>query len=228
MTDKKNGTENTEPADESNLEATSSAVELTEASEAVEGDHTDDEAGATDETDAESTPEAWSPAPTGGGIRSYIGVIAVAILLVVSGGLFASVYFLQYKPDQVSESAAANVALEAAKNGTVALLSYSPDSLDKDFANAKSNLTGEFLDYYTQFTEQIVTPAAKEKQVKTTASVVRAAVSEFHSDSANVLVFINQVTMSKENPDGAFAASSVKVGLKKLDGRWLIDAFDPV
>ena len=49
-----------------------------------------------------------------------------------------------------------------------------------------------------------------------------------HPDSAVVLVFINQTTTSKENPDGAFAASSVKVGLKKIDDRWLISAFDPV
>jgi Mce-associated membrane protein len=58
--------------------------------------------------------------------------------------------------------------------------------------------------------------------------VVRAAVAEIHPDSAIVLLFINQVTTSKENPDGAFAASSVKVTLKKIDGRWLISAFDPV
>ena len=124
--------------------------------------------------------------------------------------------------------AAANVALDAAKTGTVALLSYSPESLDKDFAAAKSHLTGDFLSYYTQFTQQIVTPAAKQKSVKTAASVVRAAVSEMHSDSAVVLVFINQNTTSKENPDGAFAASAVKVGLKKINDAWLISSFDPV
>ncbi len=90
-------------------------------------------------------------------------------------------------------------------------------------------MTGDFLSYYTQFTEQIVTPAAKEKSVKTTASVVRAAVSDIEPDSAEVLVFINQTTTSKENPDGgAFAASSVKVGLTKVDGAWLIESFDPV
>ena len=120
------------------------------------------------------------------------------------------------------------VALDAAKNGTVSLLSYSPESLDKDFASAKSHLTGDFLSYYTQFTEQIVTPAAKQKSVKTAASVVRAAVSEMHPDSAVVLVFINQITTSKENPDGAFAASAVKVGLKKINDAWLISSFDPV
>ncbi|ORB21950.1 hypothetical protein BST36_15730 [Mycolicibacterium moriokaense] len=160
--------------------------------------------------------------------RRNLGVIIVAAALVISAGLATGLYFLQYKPDQETNAAAANVALEAAKNGTVALLSYSPDTLDQDFANAKSNLTGDFLSYYTQFTEQIVTPAAKEKQVKTVAVVVRAGVIEIHRDSAVVLVFINQTTTSKENPDGAFAASSVKVGLKKVDGRWLISAFDPV
>ena len=84
------------------------------------------------------------------------------------------------------------------------------------------------MSYYTQFTEQIVTPAAKQKSVKTTAAVVRAAVSELHPDSAMVLVFINQNTVSKENPNGSFAASTVKVGLKKVNDTWLIGSFDPV
>jgi Mce-associated membrane protein len=162
-----------------------------------------------------------------GARRNFVAIV-IAVALIASAGVAAGLYFGQYRQDRETNAAAANVALDSAKNGTVALLSYSPESLDKDFANAKSNLTGDFLSYYTQFTEQIVTPAAKEKQVKTSASVVRAAVAEIHPDSAIVLLFINQVTTSKENPDGAFAASSVKVTLKKIDGRWLISAFDPV
>jgi Mce-associated membrane protein len=161
-------------------------------------------------------------------IRRNVGAILVAVALLASAGVAGWLYFYQYRVDQQTDADAANVALDAAKNGTVALLSYSPDTIDKDFANAKSNLTGDFLSYYTQFTEQIVTPAAKEKQVKTAASVVQAAVSDIQPDSATVLVFVNQVTTSKENPDGSFAASSVKVGLKKVDGRWLINTFDPV
>ena len=157
-----------------------------------------------------------------------IGAIVLAVALIASAGLAAWLYFGQYRPAQETNDTAANVALDAAKTGTVALLSYSPESLDKDFAAAKSHLTGDFLSYYTQFTQQIVTPAAKQKSVKTAASVVRAAVSEMHSDSAVVLVFINQNTTSKENPDGAFAASAVKVGLKKINDAWLISSFDPV
>jgi Mce-associated membrane protein len=162
------------------------------------------------------------------GVRAKLGVILLAAALVASAGVATWLYFNQYRPDQETDAAAAKVALAAANTGTVALLSYAPDSLDKDFAAAKSHLTGDFLSYYTQFTEQIVTPAAQQKSVKTTAAIVRSAVSELHPDSAVVLAFINQNTISKENPDGAFAASSVKVGLKKVDGTWLISSFDPV
>ena len=136
--------------------------------------------------------------------------------------------FRAVPPGSRNQRAAARVAVDAAKNGTVAILSYSPESLDKDFATAKSKLTGDFLSYYTQFTEQIVTPAAKQKSVKTTASVVRAAVSELNPDSAVVLVFINQTTQSADRPDASFTNSSVRVTLKKVDGAWLISSFDPV
>ena len=116
----------------------------------------------------------------------------------------------------------------AARDGTVALLSYAPETLDKDLANAKSHLTGEFLKYYSQFTDQIVAPAARQKGVKTEATVARAAVSELHADSAVVLVFVNQVTTSKDRPDPALATSSVVVKLTNTDGRWLISEFNPV
>jgi Mce-associated membrane protein len=43
-----------------------------------------------------------------------------------------------------------------------------------------------------------------------------------------VLLFLNQTTTSKENPDGSFTASSVKVSLTKVNDVWLISAFDPV
>jgi Mce-associated membrane protein len=180
------------------------------------------------ETDTQSIQRESAVRRSVRGARSNLGVILLAAALIASAGVAAWLYFNQYRPDQETDAAAANVALDAAKNGTVALLSYSPESLDKDFAAAKSHLTGDFLSYYTQFTEQIVTPAAQQKSVKTTASVVRAAVSELRPNSAVVLVFVNQNTTSKENPDGAFAVSSVKVSLTKIDGNWLISSFDPV
>jgi Mce-associated membrane protein len=198
------------------------------------GDEASDEtSGATEVTEAGNEDNASDPRDsvvqqTLRGARARIGVILLAAALVASAGVASWLFFFQYRPDREIDAGAAKVALDAASKGSVALLTYSPDSLDKDFATAKSHLTGDFLSYYTQFTQQIVTPAAKQKSVKTSAAVVREAVSELHPDSAVVLVFINQNTTSKENPDGAFASSTVKVGMKKIDGTWLISSFDPV
>ena len=110
----------------------------------------------------------------------------------------------------------------------MALLSYKPDTLDKDVAAAKSHLSGDFLNSYDEFTKQILSPAAKEKAVATTAQVVGAAATDVRPDSAVVLVFVNQVSTSRERPDPAMSSSSVLVSLTKADGGWLITKFDPL
>lgn len=152
----------------------------------------------------------------------------LALLAITSVALAAGLFYFEYRPDRATDAAAAKSAITAAADGTVAILSYSPDTLDRDFSSARSHLTGEFLSYYNQFTQQIVAPAAKQKSVKTTAVVLRCAVSELHRDSAVVLVFVNQNTASKDRPDAALTPSSVLVTLTKVDGRWLISSFNPV
>lgn len=180
-------------------------------------------------------PEAAGPTRPAGPVRRVLRALgrnwfalALAVALVASAGATAWIYVNQYRPDRQTDAEAAASAIKAASDGTVALLSYAPDTLDKDFSTAKTHLTGDFLNYYTQFTEQIVTPAAKKKSVKTSAAIVNSAVMELHPGSAVVLLFLNQTTTSAENPDGSFSTSSVKVGLTKVDGNWLIASFDPV
>jgi Mce-associated membrane protein len=133
-----------------------------------------------------------------------------------------------YRPDQQTDNSAANAAIWAASDGTVAVLSYAPDSVDRNFAAAKTHLTGDFLAYYSKFTEQIVAPAVKDRGIKKAATVVQAALSQLHPDSAEVLLFVNQTTTSKGSPEPNLTASSVLVRLMKINGRWLISKFDPV
>jgi Mce-associated membrane protein len=162
--------------------------------------------------------------------QSRVGLLPalVALLVVASTALTAELLYFQYRPDRATDAAAAKAAITAASEGAVAILSYSPDSFDRDFASAKSRLTGDFLSYYSQFTQEIVGPAAKQKSVKTSAVVVRAAASELHPDSAVVLVFINQSTVSADRPEPALTSSSVLVTVTKASDKWLISSFSPV
>ena len=64
--------------------------------------------------------------------------------------------------------------------------------------------------------------------MKTTAHVAGAAVSELHPDWAVVLVFVNQSTSTKDNPEPLLASSSVLVHMNRINGTWLITKFTPV
>jgi len=156
-------------------------------------------------------------------------VTVVAAALVLASALAAgSVYWFLYRPDQLTGPEAQQQVVAAAKEGIEAALSYSPENLDKDLATAKSHLTGQFLDYYSDFTAKVVTPAAKQKGVKTEANVARAAVSQMRPGRAEVLVFVNQVTTSKDRPTPALATSTVRVTMVKSGDQWLISEFNPV
>lgn len=159
--------------------------------------------------------------------RNLVAVAAIGAVLV-SALAAGSVYWWLYRPDRLTDAAARQQVVAAAKEGTEALLSYSPENLDADLANAKSHLTGEFLSYYSDFTDKVVAPASRQKGVKTEANVARAAVSQMRPGKADVLVFVNQVSTSKERPTPALSTSSVMVTLEQSGGRWLISGFNPV
>lgn len=172
--------------------------------------------------------DAAAPTAPRRSLAVLLTVVALAVLLVASAAATIWLYFASWRPDQATDEAAKQAAIEAAKTGSVAALSYSPDELDQDLETAKSHMTGDFLDYYTKFTDEVVRKAVADKKVSTVAQVMRAAVSEIQPDHAKVLVFVNQATTSSDRPDPSMSASSVVVTLTKVDGKWLISAFDPV
>lgn len=152
--------------------------------------------------------------------------ILLTTLLVATLGFGAGYFYFVYRPDLQTDRAARHDVIKAASDGAVALLSYSPETLERDFSNAKSRLTESYLTYYQQFADQIVGPAAQRGQVTTTATVIRAAVSEMNPNSAVVLVFVKQKTASKEKPQPILTSSSVRITLAKVKGSWLIEKFE--
>jgi Mce-associated membrane protein len=190
------------------------------------------ETGESEPESAESEPDNAATAPARRSmLRSILGrwrVIVAAVAVTASVAVAGFLYLTQYRMDLATDDAATTGAVQAATDGTVAVLTYKPETIDADLAAAQSHLTGEFLTYYTEFSEEILKPAAKDRAVTTEAAVVGAADTEIGPGSATVLVFVNQSTVSRDRPEAAQSASSVLVSLNKVDGRWLISAFEPV
>ncbi len=147
---------------------------------------------------------------------------AVALLLAMGAG------YLKWTDNTVRDSARArDTSVQAAKDSTVALLSYKPDTVEQQLTAARDRLTGEFRDSYSSLTHDVVIPGAKQKQISAVATVPAAASVSAKPNHAVVLVFVNQtVIVGQDAPTDT--ASAVRVTLDKVGDRWLISSFDPV
>lgn len=92
---------------------------------------------------------------------------------------------------------------------------------------ARDRLTGAFEESYTQLTNDVVIPGAKQRRISAVATVPAAASVSATENHAVALVFVNQtIVIGADAP--TVTASSVRVTLDKIGDRWLISGFDPV
>ena len=155
-------------------------------------------------------------------------VLAFGVLPVLALVIAAAAGFLKWQDAWVRGSRVAGIeSVAAAKDSAVALLSYQPDTVDKDLAAARDRLTGKFEDSYTQLVHDVVIPGAKKDHIAAVATVPAAASVSATPRHAVVLVFVDQtVTVGNDAPTET--SSIVRVTMDKIGGRWLISGFDPV
>lgn len=205
-----------------------SAQTLAVADEAVADETTADETTQTEAaTEADKPDHAEQPSRARRHINwsraiAYGALPGLALLLALAVG------FLKFQEGSARDDAGARAeSVKAATDGTIALLSYRPETVQADLDGARGRLTGTFLQAYTSLTHDVVIPGAKQKQISAVATVPAATSTSATADHAVVLLFVNQtVVVGQDAP--ASTASSVRVTLDKLGGRWLISGFDPV
>jgi Mce-associated membrane protein len=161
-------------------------------------------------------------------IRPLRRMLVFVILPVVALAVAAAAGYFRWQAGSVSATrAAAAESVQAAIDSTIQMLSYHPDTVDRDLNAARDRMTGAFRDDYTRLTNEVVIPGAKQKHISSLATVPAASSVAATPDHAVVLVFVNQtIVMGSDPPTNT--ASSVKVSMEKHDGHWLISSFDPV
>lgn len=212
---------------------TTEAAETTTAAEATPpAETTATESAATSEsaetTEAAQTTEPATAESTGKRGINWARVFAFGVLPALALLLAGGAGYLKWVDNSVRNADAARAeSVQAAKDSTVAMLSYKPDTVEQQLNDARSLLTGEFEESYTGLINDVVIPGAQQKQISAVASVPAAASVSADSEEAVVLVFVNQtVVMGQDAPTDT--ASSVRVTLEKIDGDWLISKFEPV
>ena len=154
--------------------------------------------------------------------------LLVAVLPILALILALGVGYLKWLDGTARESrAAAEQSIRAASDSTVAILSYKPETVDRDLKAAADRLAEPFRQQYTQLVNDVVAPGAKQQHITALATVPAAASVSATGKHAVVLVFVDQTT-TIGNDAPTQSTSSVRVSLEKVDGRWLISQFDPV
>jgi Mce-associated membrane protein len=147
---------------------------------------------------------------------------ALALVIAVAAG------FLKWQDGWVRGSRVAGIeSVAAAKDSTIALLSYQPETVDKELKAARDRLTGSFKDSYTQLIQDVVIPGAKKQHISAVATVPAAASVSATPKHAVALLYVDQ-TVVVGNDAPTDTSSIVRVTLDRTGGRWLISAFDPI
>ncbi|WP_240316602.1 hypothetical protein [Mycobacterium persicum] len=177
---------------------------------------------------AEAAAEAATEATTEAHRRTrWPRLWAYGVLPGLALSLALAAGFLKWQCPSAPDGTGRIEVIQAARAATVELLSYRPDTAERDLGAARDRLTGHFKDEYTSLTRDVVIPGAKRKQISAVVTVPAAAAVSAQPNHGVVLLFVNQTTIvGTEAP--SYTASSVRVTLDKIDGRWLISGFDPV
>ncbi|WP_431956121.1 h domain protein [Nocardia lijiangensis] len=149
------------------------------------------------------------------------GAVALAAVIVMAINGFG------YWSDRQDEQARQD-AVTAADRAVSAMFSYDFASVDTELPKAADNLSADFREDYLKLITQAIAPGAKEKQLTVRATTQASGVVSADRDHAVVLLYLNQVTTSKESPQGTTTGSRVRVALDKSDDRWLVDSVTPI
>lgn len=184
----------------------------------------------------EPSPKAFEEAdtpekPGKSGRRRLLTALLGALL--VAGLVAVAVLGWQYRDGRRTE-AARTEAVAAARKAAPIVLSYDYRHLDRDFAKARTHLTGDFSSEYGKTTKTVVGPTAKKYQGVVKATIAApasggtpaASVVSASPDEVVVLLFVNQVTESTQVSGSRVDLNRVRMTMSRTTDAWKVSAVD--
>ena len=162
--------------------------------------------------------------------RLMVGVAAAAVVLLLTAlGLALLVdgtgwgdWKRVQEHDQVTD--AIRTAPGAAEQAAATILAYDYESLEADRDAAAALMTPEYRKEYVDTFDDLVLEAARERKAQVEADVRASGVSAAGPDRVEVLLFVNQTTISTANSgEPQTALNRVVLAMEKVDGAWRVD-----
>jgi Mce-associated membrane protein len=177
-----------------------------------------EESGTAAEAPAAGTPRRWF---------ARRPVVAAPALLLVLAGAGAQVLSARARHDPARadralvDTEATSVVIGDVSNGLTTIFSYAPGTTANTEQAAAEVLDGPAASQYRTLFAQVKEHAAAERLTVTT-HVVRAGVVRLTRDTAQLLVFLDQVIVRRDRPKGMSAAAQLAVTARLRGGHWRI------
>lgn len=147
---------------------------------------------------------------------AFVVLPVLALLLALGAAYFKWQDAVAGRTDAVRAE-----SVQAARDITMAMLTYAPTTVDTQRAAVRERLTDP------RILDAVVVPGAKEKGITAVGSVAAAASVTAEPERAVVLLFVNQTVAVGSQPPGVIE-QSVRVTLDRVDGRWLVSGYERV
>jgi Mce-associated membrane protein len=189
-----------------------------------------DQSGVAEDSGATEEPEATAPAETADRPRRRRWPAVLVALALVLGLAGAGLRVLgaraeRHDPSRADQALvdpeATSVVVGDVSNGLTKIFSYTPDSTATTEQDAAEVLSGTAASQYRTLFAQVKQHAAAEKLTVTT-HVVQAGVVRLTGDTAQLLVFLDQVIVRTDRPKGMSAAAQLAVTARRQGGHWRI------
>lgn len=161
-------------------------------------------------------------------------LVAAAAVLAVAIGLLAwqTVSYLdartapQGDSSQIQERRAE--VIDATHAQLKRMFGYDHRSIEEDMDTVLGGLTPEFAEQYEQVLRGGLIDDVLETQATVRVTTLDIAPMTVSGDSAQVLVFLKQVSNTNEQTAAVTWRSRAVVDLQRVDGRWLVGGIDTV
>ncbi|MDV3129328.1 mammalian cell entry protein [Mycobacterium sp. 21AC1] len=152
-----------------------------------------------------------------------VGLLAVAFVALagVGGGLYWN--RVQQRGEELTRTQLAPLAADQIPK----MFGYDYQTVERSLIETYPLLTPDFRERFEQDATKTVIPEARKRQLVVQISVVGVGVEAAQRESGSVLVYMNR-TVTDQSRKPLYDGSRLRVEYRKVDGKWLIDAINPI
>lgn len=152
-----------------------------------------------------------------------VGLLAVAFVALAGVG---GVLYWNRVQQHGQEAARAELAPLAADQ-IPKMFGYDYQTVERSLIETYPLLTPGFREKFQEDATKTVIPEARKRQLVVQINVVGVGVMAAQRESGSVLVYMNR-TVTDQSRQPLYDGSRLRVEYRKVDGKWLIDAINPI